>query len=282
MKKATFKVTPKTTKGQLLEVLKANATNTEGVDQTTKDTAAYAIQNPDKATRSDLSTLVKTLMSALGDKFIVPAFAESKPKTEGDESKTDKPEAPKPENLLKKQTGPKPKKEHDVPADDAGEEPKKPEKGADGKPSKKKVAAKNQMATAADFPETITIGGKTFNIVHGNVTMEMLNREDVEFEFCFWWTKRHLKQFPYFQGLLPHPDEFEYNLDFTQLIYVSDSGKVAYTVSDVTEAPYVIMPKDLEELDGVRVAGGIEYAIYSAPADDETDEDDTDNEGDEE
>lgn len=268
--KATFKVTPKTTKAQLLEVLTANANNTEGVDQNTQDTAAYAIKNPDKATRADLSSLVKNLMTALGDKFIVPAFAETKKTAEGETKTEKKPEAtkpdPKPENLLKKQTGPKPKKEHDVPAE--ADEPKKSStEDADGKPSKKKGAAKTQMATAADFPETITIGGKTFNIVHGDLTMEDLNREDVEFEFCFWWTKRHLKQYPYFQNILPHPDEFEYNLDFTQLIYVSDSGKVAYTVSDVTEAPYVILPKDLEELDGVRVAGGIEYAIYSAPAD---------------
>lgn len=272
MKKATFKVTSKTTKDDLLKVLSANAQNTEGVDKETCETAAYAVSHPDKATRSDLSKLVKSFMSALGEKFIVPAFAESKPETEG-QPKSDK--APQPENLVKKQTGQKPEKPIGVKNPDEAKKPSQKSEGADGDPKKKGAAKKTNpmVAQASDFPETITIGGKTFTLVKGAVTMADLNREDVEFEFCFWWTKRHLKQYPYFQNILPHPAEFEYNLDFTQLIYVSDEGKVAYTVSDVTEAPYVILPADLEEIDGVRVAGGIEYAIYSAPAEtEETDE----------
>lgn len=270
--KATFKVTPKTTKAQLLEVLTANAQNTEGVDQSTKDTAAYAIQNPDKATRADLSTLVKTLMTTLGDKFIVPAFAESKPKTE------DKPS--KPEDLLKASKG---AKNANPPK---AEKPKKSAKSADADGGSEKSektskgAANNMMATAETFPETITIGDETFKLAHDVKTIEDL--AEGEYEFAFWWTKRHLKQFPYFQGAFGQPKSFPNDLDTAQLIYVSDEGKCAYCVSDSTEAFYSIVSGDLEEVDGVRCSKltSIEFQIYRK-VEDETEggENDTEDEG---
>ena len=115
------------------------------------------------------------------------------------------------------------------------------------------------------FPDTIKVDGETYEIAHEVKTIKDLL--DGEFEFAFYWTKRHLRQFPYFNGRLGQPTSFKNDLDTAQLIYVSDEGRVAYCVSDATEVPYTILPSDLEEVDGLRFVNGCEFQIYRRKAD---------------
>lgn len=282
-----FNITKKTTKADLLAALTANADNTEGVDKTVLDTASYTLQHPDKATRTDLTKLVKSFMSALGDKFIVPALAETettapadtekKPATAGADGadtekkgatshKTDKPKA---ENLVKPAKG-----KNAAKISNAGEKKSPEDKKATVKKSKESKTM--PLACAETFPETIQIGDSTFKLCHDEVST-IADLENGEFEFAFWWTPRHLRQFSYFNDVFGRPKSFENDLDTAQLIYVSDEGKCAYCVSDSTEAFYSIIAADLKEEDGVRIASmaQIEFQIYRKVEDAETEGDET-------
>lgn len=88
---------------------------------------------------------------------------------------------------------------------------------------------------------------------------------DEEIVFAYYWTKRHLKQFPYYVGSeLANPKSFDNDLDLATAIYVSDEGKVSYQISMYTEAVYSINPSAMEEENGVRISTGMEYQIYRA------------------
>ena len=98
------------------------------------------------------------------------------------------------------------------------------------------------------------------------------NDEDIM--FAYYWTKRHLKQFTYFGGWVGQPKSFDNDLDLATAIYISDEKKVAYQVSNYTEAIYTIIPTDLEVADdGIRYAGGIEFQIYRGVESEESTED---------
>lgn len=276
-----FKITKATTKTDLSNALVANLPLVEKQDKTLAEQIVYAGKNPDKATRKDLVDLVKEVMQTLGNKFIVPAAAQEKT------------EKPKTENLVKR---PAPKKTEDTSEDDetdedetedtedeVEEEPKSKTKksGKTAKKPDKKGAVtaledtNNPKAVqlAKQFPETITVDGEKYEVAHDVKTIADLASEDDEFEFAFYWTKRHLRQFPYFNDWLGHPKSFPDDLDTCQLIYVSDDSKVAYAVSDTTEAVYSIFPNDLEEVDGLRIAAGIEFQIYRKVKSEDTEDD---------
>ena len=235
-------------------------------------TIAYAKEHADKAKRSDFVQMVKDIMSILGDKFITePVMAEQKPVEKVAEEKTTKKviakksekSAPVAENSVKKPVAKKSKAVKETEQDEDEEETEAVEKPAK-KSTKKKVegvkvleGAENpkSLQLAKQFPETIEVDGDKYKIDHEVKTIADL--AEGEFEFAFYWTKRHLRQ------------SFPNDLDTAQLIYVSDEGKVAHCVSDATEGTYTILPVDMEEMDGIRYSAGIEFQIYRKVEDDE-------------
>ena len=83
-----------------------------------------------------------------------------------------------------------------------------------------------------------------------------------EIMLACYWTKEHLREFPYFNHMLGKPKSFPNDLDLTTMIWVSPEKRVSYHVSRYTEGCYNILPEDLEEDDGIRYAGMMEFQIY--------------------
>ena len=273
-----MKITSKTTKQELANVLGANAKVVKKQDKNLYDQMVYTSdmmkKDEKKVTRRDLVDLVKDVMKALGDKFVEPALAQETPTVQ-----------PQAENAVKKLTKGVSKKQEMKPAK---EEPAKDksteEQGAEKAPKKslgKKSTTKKskegvtdlEPATSSDkavqlakmFPKEISVGDDTYELAEDIKNFDDLYNaleKDEEIVFAYYWTKRHLKQFPYFMGWLGQPKSFDNDLDLATAMYVSDEKKVAYQISMYTEAVYTILPTDFEEVDGVRVAGGIEYQIY--------------------
>lgn len=279
------KVTIKTTKEELKEYLRENSSKVKDLDKNLYERLAYTSammqKDPKKVTRSDLAGLVKEVMSVLA----TPVVAET-PKEEPKETpkkssrKTKKTEetpaethwiTPVAENSTKK-VGAGVSKKQEFP--NKGAEPKKSNSGANKTaPKKDGVTVLNPVNTekavqlAKVFPQSLTVGDTTYEQATDIKTMddlyESLNNDE-EIIFAFYWTKRHLKQFPYFSGWLGQPKSFDNDLDLASTIYVSDEKKVSYQVSMYTDAMYAILPDDLENIDGVRYSEGIEYQIYRA------------------
>lgn len=275
-----MKITSKTTKQELASVLGANAKVVKEQDKNLYDQMAYTSdmmkKDEKKVTRRDLVDLVKDVMKALGDKFVEPALAQetSTPAVQ-----------PQAENAVKKLTKGVSKKQEMKPAK---EEPAKDEsteeQGAEKAPKKslgKKSTTKKskegvtdlEPTTSSDkavqlakmFPKEISVGDDTYELAEDIKTFDDLYdalEKDEDIVFAYYWTKRHLKQFDYFMGWLGQPKSFDNDLDLATAMYVSDEKKVAYQISMYTEAVYTILPTDFDEVDGVRVAGGIEYQIY--------------------
>lgn len=280
-----FKITSRTKMDTLKQVLCDNFIAIKAVDtdeaKALASTIKYASDHVDKTTKKDLADMVKETMKLLGDKFIepMPVAAETKTKTTGETQKKGKksPAQPKAENSVKKPVGKKLTKVEDSDDESDKEEVAEPKTKTKAKKSAKKSTTKKvegvtalesetdspkSVQLAKMFPETIEIDGETFKVDHTIKKIEDL--AEGEFEFAFYWTKRHLRQFPYFNDSLGHPKSFERDLDTAQLIYVSDEGKVAYCISDATEVPYTVLPEDLEEVDGMRIGSvsSIEFQIY--------------------
>lgn len=281
-----MKITTKTTKEQLKSFLGANAKAVKTADKDLFDQISYADKmakkDDSKVTRKDLVDLVKSVISLLGDKCVEPALAQEKA-----------PATPQAENSVKKLAKGVSKKQEtkeDTSSEESGESEKTAEEtqGADEKKApkkslsgKKKPATKKEGVTdlepttssdkavqlAKMFPKTIEVGDTKYELAEDIKTLEDLYEalnKDEEIVFAYYWTKRHLKQFDYFMGWLGQPKSFDNDLDLATAIYVSDEKKVSYQVSMYTEAVYTILPTDFEEVDGVRVAGGIEFQIYRA------------------
>lgn len=279
-----MKITAKTTKAELKSFLGANAKAVQKKDKNLFDRIAYASkvakEDDSKVKRTDLISLVKDVMKTLGDAVVeaidvpVPALATAensvkklaKGVSKKQEIKNDEEDT---EDVV----------ESDETAEDVEEEvvektAKKSSKGAK-KPAPKKdgVTVLNDtnnskaVQLAKMFPQTIEVGDAKYELASDIKTMEDLYNalgNDEEIVFAYYWTKRHLKQFPYYNGWLGQPKSFDNDLDLATAIYVSDEKKVSYQVSMYTEAVYAILPTDFEEEDGVRISGGIEYQIYRA------------------
>ena len=290
---ATFKINAKTTVDTLKGLLNANFSQIKALkSKEAKDLLAtinYAKEHADKAQRTDFVDMVKTTIKILGEKFIAePVMAEEKKPVEKtkEESKTTKKVVAKKseksapvENSVKKPVRSKAVKEAEEDTEDEEVE-EKTEKTAAKKPAKKSVKKKTKgvevlegadaprsLQLAKRFPQTIEVDGDKYEIDHDVAKIEDLL--DGEFEIAFYWTKRHLRQFPYFNGYVGQPKSFPNDLDTAQLIYVSDEGKIAHAVSDATEGIYSILPVDMEEIDGVRFSAGIEFQIYRKIEEDE-------------
>ena len=280
-----MKITAKTTKEQLKNLLGANAKAVKAQDKDLYSRIAYADKmakkDDSKVTRKDLVDLVKEVINLLGDKLVVPAMADEnvKPVAENSVKKLSKGVSKKQET---KKDAPKESGESEETAEEPGEEPKgaektakKSSKGAKKSAPKKDGVTELEPATSSDkavqmakmFPKTLEVGDTKYELAEDIKTLEDLYNalgDDEEIVFAYYWTKRHLKQFDYFGSWLGQPKSFDNDLDLATAIYVSDEKKVSYQVSMYTEAIYTILPTDFEEVDGVRVAGGIEYQIYRA------------------
>ena len=281
-----MKITTKTTKEQLKSFLGANAKAVKTADKDLFDQIAYADKmakkDDSKVTRKDLVDLVKSVIALLGDKCVEPALAQEKapatPQAENSVKKLAKGVSKKQET--KEDTSSEKSGEGEKTAEETqgAEEKKAPKKSLSGKkkPATKKEGVTDlEPTTSSDkavqlakmFPKTIEVGDAKYELAEDIKTLEDLYEalnKDEEIVFAYYWTKRHLKQFDYFMGWLGQPKSFDNDLDLATAIYVSDEKKVSYQVSMYTEAVYTILPTDFEEVDGVRVAGGIEFQIYRA------------------
>ena len=275
-----FKISRTTKTEELKKALSANYKALKVADKSLADRIMYASKHEDKATRKDLVDLVKEAVTVLGDKFVVPALAEEKTPEKEVQTPAKKDTTPKAENSLKtkakKSSKTTPAKDAEAPVKEVAKKSttkKEESKTKAEKTPAKKSAKKTDGVTvledtdktvqlAKEFPETIEVDGETYKVDHTIKKMEDL--ADGEFEFAFYWNKRHLKQFDYFSRVLGQPKSFPNDLDTCQLVYLSDEGKVAYCVSDATEALYVVLANDLVEEDGLRIASlsCIEFQIY--------------------
>lgn len=283
-----MKITTKTTKQELKNFLGANAKAVKSKDKTLFDRIVYADKmakkDDSKVSRKDLADLVKEVIALLGKAVVEPALAQetpasAEPKAENSVKKLAK-------GVSKKQEAKEESSDSDEEVAEAQEEAKTEKKVDTKKSAKKSLGGKKKESPKKDgvtvlegsenqktvqmakmFPQTLTVGDNKYELAEDIKTMEDLYKSyenDEEIVFAYYWTKRHLKQFPYFGGWLGQPKSFDNDLDLATAIHVSDEYKVCYQVSMYTEAVYTILPTDFENEDGVRVAGGIEYQIYRA------------------
>lgn len=231
----------KSTKENLIGVLRTNFKAVK--DEALKDSIKYTVSRKDKATLADLRNLVREVKKALGKEFnetptyIAKAEASLKPKAEKVETPVEEKPEPKAE----------PKKAK-----------KKSTKDSDTEPAKDV-----QLATSSVFPEVIKEYDEEYRLAHDVKTLadlEKATENGDEVMIACLWTKRHLRQFRYFNGWLGQPKSFKNDLDLCQLIWCT--SKVAYAVSNDTEAIYNFFPEDIIEEDGVRYCNGMEYQIY--------------------
>lgn len=240
-----MKYTLKSSKEELKNVIGSNVVAVKEKDKNLFERLVYADKALHKDEKSvgkkDLLDLVKDIQTLLGDKFVIPTLT------------------PVAENAIKKGKKSEPvEKEEDNTA-------KKSDKKSEG------VTVLNgtekTVPLAEMFPEDITVDNTKYSVARDIKTMKDLHKaleSEEDIVFAYYWTERHLKQFEYFNGWLGQPEKFADNLDIAQAIYVSEKGTVAYQVSLYTESVYTILPKDLKEIDGLRVANGIEFQIYKA------------------
>lgn len=282
-----MKITAKTTKQELANVLGANAPLVKKSDKELFDRLNYASKmfkkDETKVTKKDLADLVRATIKSLGDKFIEPALAEEK-KEESKPIKNTK--GAKTENSIKKlgnkKSAPKTAektKEVDSESSEnakktAKEEPKKStpkkdtKKGGNKKLTKKEESKKEaELIAEMEFPKELEVDGVKYELASDINSMEDLynavNEEDSPaIVFAFHWTKAQIKVFNYFGGQLPTPKSFPNDLDLATCIWASDSYVVAYAISMYTEANYCVLPEDFEEEDGIRYCQGIDYQLY--------------------
>ena len=205
---ANFKITTKTTRNTLENLLKLNAKLVSD-DKSLADRVKYTIDHADKATRSDLADMVKEVIDKLGDKFLTGAPA---PVAVAENS------LKKPVKVAAKKAAPKkeePVEEEDEEEEQPEEVDEKPVKAKKSAPTKTKKVEKKadgvkELESATDspkslqlakmFPETLEVEGEKFKVAHD--IKKISDLAEGEYEFAFYWTKRHLRQFPYFNDLL--------------------------------------------------------------------------------
>lgn len=259
----------KMNKAELAKMLNINFGEVKKTNKSLADRIVYTAKSykadEKSVTKKDLLDLVNEVSESLGDKFLLEAPAEKSeiPKVE---SQTKKLKA----KSSKKDEGQKPEKksepEEEKPEEEPEEEKKPVEKKSSKKLEKKSAVNPHAFVLADTFSDTLTLeDGSQYEIAHDIKNMADLmkaydNEETVV--FAMYWTKRHLSQFGYFNNEFEAPKEFPLDLDIASCIYVSEEGVVSYATSLYTEACYMFLPKDFEEVDGIRFSGGIEFQIY--------------------
>ena len=259
----------KMTKEQLAKVLGNNFIAVKKASKEVAERIMYASkkykEDNKSVTKKDLLDLVKDTMSALGNKFVLatdsmdisaPVLAENSVKPSGKKlsKKKDSGDTEKEVEKEEEATAKKPAKKT----------PKKKESAV--KPLNEEDEDKPVYVLADQFNEEIEVDGNKYSIAHDIKTMKDLIKafeNEETLVFAYYWTARHLRQYNYFEGFVQSPKEFPMDLDLASVMYVSDEGVIAYAISMYTEANYLILPKDLEEVDGLRFSsGGIEFQIY--------------------
>lgn len=274
-----MKITTKTTKEQLKSFLGANVSAVKKQDKDLFDRIAYADKvskkDESKVTRTDLVALVKDVIKLLGDKCVEPALAQSTPQAENSVKKLQKGVSKKQESVPKVDSEKIAEKTQEAPAPEEKAEKVDTKKSAKKSLGNKKEQPKKDGDTDSNngtvqkdaFPNTLKVGDTKYELAHDIQTMEDLYKaleKDEEIVFAFYWSKKMLKQYPYFYGMLGQPKSFENDLDLATTIYVSEERKIAYHISMYTEGCYNILPDDFEEVEGVRYAGTVEFQIYRA------------------
>lgn len=277
-----MKITTKTNKDTLVRALGDNALAIKKADKGLFDRIAYADKawkkDPAKVTRKDLVDMVKEAITVLGEAFkepeLVPVGAENSVKKLA--KGVAKKQETKPE--VKEETPEEAPEELEVKEPEAKEEKVVEKKKTTAKKSTgaKKTTApkKDDVATSTSgivqkdiFPDTMKVGETNYELTHDIKSIDDLYsslEKDEEIVFAYYWTKAHLKKFPYFYDMFGRPKSFDKDLDLATTIYVSEEKKIAYHISMYTEGCYNTMPDDFEEVDGIRYSGGIEFQIYRA------------------
>jgi hypothetical protein len=290
-----MKITAKTTKEQLVKALGVNSKAVKEADKNLYDRMVYtsnAMKKDAKSvTKSDLVELVRDTIKSLGDKFIEPALAEEKTETkvetsvETKETKTEK-KAPAKESSLKSKVKSKKNKEvaeateSEVASEQSAEETKEEAVKSAKKTGAEKPVKKTQKGEAVEvleeskkqlqqrakkFPAKIDVQGESYEVAMDITSMDKLYdavNADEDILLAFYYPKRNIKQFGYFNNILGTPKSFENDLDLASVLYISEEKKVAYAISVYMEAPYTIMPEDFEIVDDVRISGFNEFEIY--------------------
>lgn len=252
-----MKITTKTSKEELVKFLGESAEAVKKASKEVYDRLAYTSKafkkDATQVTRKDLIDLAKEVMEVLTPSTPVVAEASLKPSLKKTE-KTDKAETPK-----------EPKVEEAEVVKDSKKTSDKKAKG-----SKKPASVVTTIGTEEiKFAESFELEGAKYELATDIKTMEDLHKvleNDEEIVFANYWTKKHLKQFPYFTGLVEAPKEFKEDLDLATVLYASDEGVITYALSVYTEALYSYKPEDFEDTDGVRYSSGMEFQIYRVVA----------------
>ena len=287
-----MKITAKTTKEHLVKALGVNSKAVKEADKNLYDRLVYTSNAMKKdvksVTKSDLVELVRDTIKSLGDKFVEPALAEEKTEIETKETKTEKKSPVKESSLKSKVKSKKSEKTEEVAkatepevASESAEETAKEEAVETAKNTGvKKPAKKTQKGEAVEvleeskkqpqqrakkFPAKIDVQGETYEVATDITSMDKLYdavNADEDILLAFYYPKRNIKQFGYFNNILGTPKSFENDLDLASVLYVSEEKKVSYAISVYMEAPYTILPEDFEVVDNVKISGCLEFDVY--------------------
>lgn len=262
-----MKITTKTTKEQIITALGMNASAVKKVGGELFDRMTYTDKmlkkDPSKVKRADLVSLLKDVISTLGDSFKEPTLQ------------------PVAENSVKKPLGKKKTAKKEEQTEESGTEKTAPKKTAKkgSKPTTEKSSGfqkskerANKLNEVKEYPDVLEIedDGASYKYKKANdiKTMADLNKilsneEEAPVVFAFHWNKEQIKAFGYFNSQLPAPKSFPEDLDLATCIYASDNNLVCYAISMYTEAVYCILPEDFEVCeDGARYCAGIDFQIY--------------------
>lgn len=243
----------KLTVAQLVQVVKSNFHNREEQIQTEKpelfSMIVYMLDQKAKGAtvpKKELLDLVKSLKEFFGESFILPAFADEKPKAENSSKKLKRKEEPTAEKQ----------------AEEVKEEPVKE---SHKKGSIVTFNEKKGVIYVESFAEEFTDAEGVKYVRADDITsMKDLLKEDLEkVVFAFFHHPKHLKKFGY--SVLPNiktPKEFPNNVDLASALWVSEDNVVTYAISMYSEVIYTILPDEFEAEDGVRYSGGVDYQIY--------------------
>ena len=277
-----MKITAKTTKRELKDILNTNFNAVKEADSNLYERVAYtakvAKEDDSKVTKRDLVDLVKEVERVLGDKFVEPTKKEETPKAENSTKRKLHSKKEKVETPVEEEKAPV----EETPAESEEEEEKKVDTKKSAKKSsklnKKKEEPKKDDATASQnetvqtiFPQTLTVGKdkdtKEYRLAPEIKSMDDLYNATIDKDmdevlFAYHWTRKQLKLDPYFDGAVGKITQFENDLDLAGTLYVSEERKIAYHISLYTEGCYNTLEEDFEEFDGIRYAGNVEFQIY--------------------
>lgn len=257
-------------KTELGDVLLANLNKVK--DANLKERIQYTGAHVTKATKVDLMSLAKETLKALGDKFVLPALAEEVVVEEAPKTSKGRKKA---ENLVKApaKTPETEEDDEDTLEIEESEPVAKKSKKAIKKPEEKKSPVEvldehnphELMVRASMFPDEYTFRNKTY-IKAGFKTFEeftkALEDEASDIIIAWYFPKRNLKQFGYFNNWFGKIKSFEDDLDISEPIYTSAENKVAYAVSLYTEAVFTLFPEDFTEVQGIKIGGAVEFEVY--------------------